>query len=131
MHGVEQMQDMMRSYQDSTNYASFFAAGAAATAPDGHGTQFGFPSPTLTQPEEAKKFITDRVNAGADFIKIIVEPWKNTLDHEIVKALIDEAHNQNKKVGVHISKVDDAYHVLNNDADGLVHIWWDKPMEEI
>lgn len=130
MHGVEQMQGMLRSYKDSINYASLYAAGAAATAPGGHGTQFGFPSPTLTQPDEAKQFITDRVNANADFIKIIVEPWKNTLDHETVKALIAEAHLQNKKVGVHISKVEDGYQVLNNGADGLVHIWWDAIMEE-
>jgi len=79
MHGVEQFQGMMRQFNDSTNYANFYAAGSAATAPEGHGTQFGFPVPTLTKPEEAKKFISDRIAAKADYIKIIVEPWKKTM----------------------------------------------------
>ncbi|WP_299313540.1 amidohydrolase family protein [uncultured Aquimarina sp.] len=128
MHGVEPYQGMMKSMKDSTNYARFYVAGYAATAPGGHGTQYGFPVPTLTKPEDATKFVEDRVNAEVDHIKIIVEPWKPTLSHETVKAVIDEAHKNNKKAVVHISKVEDAYKVLNNNADGLVHIWTDKPL---
>ncbi|WP_299256845.1 amidohydrolase family protein [uncultured Aquimarina sp.] len=128
MHGVEPYQGMMKSMKDSTNYARFYVAGYAATAPGGHGTQYGFPVPTLTKPEDATKFVEDRVNAEVDHIKIIVEPWKPTLSHETVKAVIDEAHKNNKKAVVHISKVEDAYNVLNNNADGLVHIWTDKPL---
>ncbi len=130
MHGVEQIQDMMRTYKDSTNYANYFAAGAAATAPEGHGTQYGFPTPTLSSPEEAKQFISHRIASKADYIKIIVEPWKKMLSHKTVKALIDEAHKQDKVVVVHISKVEDAYQVLNNNADGLVHIWWNAIIPE-
>ena len=96
MHGVEMMQKMMKQYNDSTDYANYFVAGAAATALEGHGTQFGFPTPTLTKPEEAEKFIQDRVAGGADFIKIILEPWKNPLTHETVYALIDQAHKQHR-----------------------------------
>ncbi|WP_299211437.1 amidohydrolase family protein [uncultured Aquimarina sp.] len=128
MHGVEPYQAMMKSMKDSTNYARFFVAGYAATAPEGHGTQYGFPVPTLTKPEDAAKFVQDRINAGVDHIKIIVEPWKPTLSHETVKAIINEAHKKEKKVVVHVSKVEDAYQVLNNNADGLVHIWNDKPL---
>jgi len=126
MHGVEMMQNLMKQYNDSTNYANYFVAGSAATVPEGHGTQYGFPVPTLTKPEEAKQFVEDRVKGGADYIKIIVEPWRKTLSHETVKALIDEAHINNKIAVVHISKLEDAYKVLTNKADGLVHIWWDK-----
>ncbi|WP_299444026.1 amidohydrolase family protein [uncultured Aquimarina sp.] len=130
MHGVEPYQGMMKSMKDSTNYARFYVAGYAATAPEGHGTQYGFPVPTLTKPEDATKFVEDRINAGVDHIKIIVEPWKTTLSHETVKAVIDEAHKNNKKAVVHISKVEDAYQVLNNNADGLVHIWTDKALAD-
>ncbi|MBW1295943.1 amidohydrolase family protein [Aquimarina litoralis] len=130
MHGVEPYQGMMKSYKDSTNYARFFVAGYAATAPDGHGTQYGFPVPTLTKPEDAVKFIADRIKAGVDHIKIIVEPWKPTLSHETVKAIIDEGHKNKKKVVAHVSKMNDGYQVLNNNADGLVHIWRDLAMPE-
>ncbi len=130
MHGVEPYQSKMKSMRDSTNYARFYVAGYAATAPEGHGTQYGFPVPTLTKPEDAVKFIQDRVDANVDHIKIIVEPWKPTLSHETVKAIIDEGHKQEKKVVVHVSKMEDGYQVINNHADGLVHIWSDKPMPE-
>ncbi|WP_378184027.1 amidohydrolase family protein [Aquimarina sp. SS2-1] len=130
MHGVEPYQKMMKSLKDSTIYARFFVAGYAATAPEGHGTQYGFPVPTLTKPEDAVKFVEDRVKADVDHIKIIVEPWKPTLSHETVKEIINEAHKNNKKAVVHISKVEDAFQVLTNNADGLVHIWTDKPMTD-
>lgn len=131
MHGMEQFQaSMQKTSLDSTKLARYFYAGAAATAPDGHGTQFGFPSPTLTNVNEAQDFVDARIARGANHIKIIVEPWKATLSHDIVKALIDAAHVRNKKAVVHISNVADAYQVLQNDADGLVHIWWDEKMTD-
>ena len=129
MHGVEPYQGMMRQLKDSTNYARFYVAGYAATAPEGHGTQFGFPVPTLTKPEDAKKFIEDRVKANVDHIKIIVEPWRKTLSIETVSELIREAHKAEKIAVVHVSKLEDAVNVLSNNADGLVHIWWDKALE--
>jgi len=128
MHGVEQYQPMMAKMKDSTNYARFYFAGAAATAPGGHGTQYGFPTPTLTTTGEAKNFVADRLAAGASYLKIIVEPWKETLSQEVVKALIDQAHDKEIKAVVHISKQADAENVLKNGADGLVHLWWDKKM---
>ena len=129
MHGVETYQSAMRQLKDSTNYARYYVAGYAATAPEGHGTQFGFPAPTLSKPEEAAKFIEDRVKANVDHIKIIVEPWKATLDSETVAELIKEAHKAEKIAVVHVSRLEDAIAVISNDADGLVHIWWDKELE--
>lgn len=129
MHGVETYQPAMRQLKDSTNYANYYVAGYAATAPEGHGTQFGFPVPTLTKPEDAKQFIADRVNADVDHIKIILEPWKATLGIETVSELIKEAHKAEKIAVVHISRLEDAVNVIENDADGLVHIWWDKELE--
>ncbi|MAK34947.1 MAG: amidohydrolase [Flavobacteriaceae bacterium] len=126
MHGMEQFQSAMKNLGGTTEYARYFTAGAAATAPDGHGTQYGFPTPTLSTPEDADGFVADRINAGANYIKIIVEPWKSTLSHETVKALIDAAHSKETVVVVHISKAEDAQKVLKNGADGLVHMWWDK-----
>lgn len=129
MHGMEQYQATMAQLNDSTQYANYFYAGAAATAPEGHGTQFGFEVPTLTTPEEAPGFVNDRLAAGAHYLKIIVEPWKNTLSNETVAALIDAAHEKEIPAVVHISKATDASYVLSENVDGLVHIWWDQPME--
>ncbi len=130
MAGAEPFQQMMKNLNDSTNYARYRVAGYAATAPKGHGTQFGFPVPTLTKPEDAKQWVADRIKAEVDHIKIIVEPWRATLDHETVSAIITEAKKYDKIVVVHISKVDDAYKVFKSGANGLVHIWRDKEMSD-
>ncbi|MDB9721211.1 amidohydrolase family protein [Winogradskyella sp.] len=131
MHGMELYQGMMRQLKDSTDYARYYVAGYAATAPGGHGTQFGFEVPTLSKPEDAKQFIADRVKADVDHIKIIVEPWKTTLDKATVAALIKEAHKAEKIAVVHVSKLEDAITVITNNADGLVHIWWDKVLDTV
>ncbi|MGC1472542.1 MAG: amidohydrolase family protein [Psychroserpens sp.] len=129
MAGFEMYQDVLRNYKDSTGYAKFYAAGYAATVPEGHGTQFGFPVPTITKPQEAKQFVKDRVNANADYIKIILEPWMATLSIQTVSELIKEAHLNSKLAVIHISRLEDAKLVISNNADGLVHIWRDTPMD--
>jgi len=130
MHGLEPMQGLMKQQREVPGSARLYVAGYAATAPDGHGTQYGFPVPTLEQPADAKQWVSDRVKAGVDHIKIIIEPWKNTITHETAKAIIEEAHQSDKVAVVHISKEEDAYKVLTNGADGLVHIWTDIEMPE-
>lgn len=133
MHGVEPYQNSMVALKDSTNYANYYKAGYAATAPEGHGTQYGFQVPTLASSADAADFVANRLLAGADYIKIIVEPAKTTLAIETVKAIIDQTHIKDKKAVVHISRAEDAYQVLKANADGLVHIWNDTimPVEEL
>jgi imidazolonepropionase-like amidohydrolase len=130
MHTVESVIPYMKGYQAETDYADYFAAGAAATAPTGHGTQYGFPTPTLTKPSEAKAFIEGRVTAGADYIKIIKEPWKATLDSATVAELVKEAHLKNKKAVVHVSRNHNALEVVRSGVDGLVHVWRDSVMSD-
>ena len=55
------------------NEADLFSAGNVATAPGGHGTQFGVPVETLTSPGEAPAFVRERKEEGSDWIKIIWE----------------------------------------------------------
>lgn len=130
MHGVENFQQSMRMLKDSTDYARYFVAGYAATAPEGHGTQFGFPVPTLENPEDAKDFVKARIASNVDYIKIIVEPYKETLSQETVAELVKEAHKADLKAVVHVSRLDDGIQVLEDNADALVHIWWDKPINK-
>lgn len=130
MHGVENFQQSMRMLKDSTDYARYFVAGYAATTPKGHGTQFGFPVPTLENPEDAKDFVKARIASNVDYIKIIVEPYKETLSQETVAELVKEAHKADLKAVVHVSRLEDGIQVLEDNADALVHIWWDKPINK-
>ncbi|WP_299151378.1 amidohydrolase family protein [uncultured Dokdonia sp.] len=130
MHGMEPMQKAMVEARTSLDGARLYRAGYAATTEGGHGTQYGFPIPTLSKPADAEPWVNDRVAAGVDYIKIIVEPWKKTLDKETVAQIIKEAHKASKIAVVHVSNEEDAYNSLISDADGLVHIYHDKPMTD-
>ena len=128
MHGVELYQKMIAAGNEASTKARYFYAGYAATAPEGHGTQYGFPVPTLTSEADAPKFVSDRLAAGASYIKIIREPRAETLSYEIVAAVIKEAQNQGTIAVVHVSNADDAYAVLSAGANALVHIWRDRAL---
>ena len=112
--------------------ADLFSAGSLATAPGGHGTEYGIPVPTLTSPSEAQAWVDARIAEGSDYIKIIVDDasaygsHRPTLSIETVKALIDAAHKRGKLVVVHIARQQDARDVINAGADGLAHLFSDS-----
>ena len=55
---VPLMQDLTRRMKEGghAGMADMFSAGTLATAPGGHGTQFGIPIPTLTKPDQGPGF---------------------------------------------------------------------------
>ena len=115
-----------------TTRADMFSAGTLATAPDGHGTQFGIDIATLTAPEQAEQWVADRVAAGADYIKVVVESGEEmgfsqpTLDEAIVTAVIDAAHAQGLLVVTHVQTAADAAMVVAAGTDGLAHMFSDE-----
>jgi len=125
------MQEARRSMGAGQNAgrADLFSAGILATAPNGHGTQFGVPIPTLTRPGEAQAFVDARIAEGSDFIKIVLESGgqgtarMNSLDIATAKALIDAAHLRGKLAVVHVSTEHDARAALDVGADALVHLF--------
>ena len=69
-----------------------------ATAPKGHGTQYGMPIPTITSPTDAQAFVDARLAEGSDYIKIVYDDGQaygirsRRIDKPTLKALIDAAH---------------------------------------
>ncbi|WP_165820527.1 amidohydrolase family protein [Pontibacter virosus] len=120
----------LRIYNDSTLYATYYTSGPGATAPGGHGTQLGYAVPTVSHPSEASLFIRNRVDDGVDYIKIIREPLRTTLDFKTIGALIEAAHQNDKLALAHISTLDDALAVSELKVDGFAHIWFDSAMDE-
>lgn len=115
--------------------ADLQSAGILATAPGGHGTQFGLTIPTLTKPEEADAFVAARLAEGSDYLKIVVEggvAWGRTiptLDAATVAALAKAAHARGKLAVAHIGTQDEAMLALEAGADGLVHLFEDRAPE--
>ena len=117
---------------DATGQADLRSAGTLATAPGGHGTEYGVPIPTLTRPEEAQAFVDARVAEGSDYLKIVLEdgkPFANipTLAMPTVAALVRAAHARHLIAVVHISTQHDARDAIAAGVDGLAHIFFDEP----
>jgi imidazolonepropionase-like amidohydrolase len=120
----------------NSDIADLYSAGWLATVPDGHGTQFGAPVPTLTTPTEADAWVAARVAEGSDYIKIVNESGETigrplpTLDAATTKALIDAAQKRGKLAVVHIQTLSLAENALASGANGLVHLFFDKPGDD-
>lgn len=111
--------------------ADIFTSGILATVPKGHGTEYGFPIPTLTTPAEADAWVDARIAEGSDYIKIIDEPGTTvgrpfpTLDRATIHALIVAAHKRGKLAVVHAQSLATATESIEEGADGLAHLFID------
>ena len=116
--------------------ADLFSAGMTATAPEGHGTQYGMPVETLTGPDEAVEWVRARRAEGSDWIKIIYEDGSAfgmeiaSLDGETVAAVIAAAHAEGLAAVVHVSTLETALEAMAFGADGLVHVWRDEVVSD-
>jgi imidazolonepropionase-like amidohydrolase len=116
--------------------ADLVSAGAAATAPGGHGTQLDPGVPTLSSPAEARQFVTARVKEGSDFIKIIYDSGVGTrtalpaLSYETLRALVDAARECGRKAVVHALSRDAAMEAIGAGADGLAHAFIEGQADE-
>ncbi|MEQ8577024.1 amidohydrolase family protein [Fulvivirga sp.] len=124
MFNTDKRANELRLYNDSLSYAKFYSSNVGATPPGGHGTQYGVNIPTIDDVISSTQFVQDRIDQNADFIKIINEISMNRLNTLQVKELIDEAHYQSKITVAHISDLQSGIEVLNQNVDGLAHIWY-------
>ncbi len=112
--------------------ADLRSAGTLATAPGGHGTEYGIQISTLSSPAEAQGWVDARIAEGSDYIKIVVDDasaygsHRPTLNNETLKAIIDAAHKRGKLAVVHIGTQRDARAAIDAGADGLAHLFADS-----
>jgi imidazolonepropionase-like amidohydrolase len=113
------------------DWADLRSAGYLATAPGGHGTEYGLPVPTLTTPEEAQAWVDARIAEGSDYIKAVYDDAleygrggsRPTLSKETLHALAIAAHARVKPLVVHIGSLQQAIDAIQAGADGLVHLF--------
>ncbi|NET38439.1 MAG: hypothetical protein F6K19_41665 [Cyanothece sp. SIO1E1] len=114
----------LRSYHDSIDYALFYSSNAGATVPGGHGTQFRVQIPTISRQLPPDQFVEERVAEGADYIKLTQEHSMAKLSLPQISALVQAAHQRNRKVVGHISTLADGMDIARQGVDGLAHIWY-------
>jgi imidazolonepropionase-like amidohydrolase len=114
-----------------TEEADLWSAGAAVTAPGGHGTQYGMKVPALEPGADADAFVAARLAEGSDYIKIILEDFSAhsetrripTITPEQARGAIAAAHQRKALALVHVSRLRDGQLAFDGGADGLVHIF--------
>lgn len=125
----------LRAEQKTGNVVSradIFSAGTLATAPKGHGTEYGFTIPTVSSPDSAQSWVDARIAEGSDYIKIVFDDGHvygmntPTISPATLTALIKAAHNRKKIAVVHTGSARDARIAIEAGADGLVHLFSDR-----
>ena len=112
--------------------ADLRSSGILATAPQGHGTEYGVPVPTLTRPDEAQAWVDARIAEGSDYIKIVYDDGRAyrwpipTLDDPTFQAVVDATHHRGKLAVVHVGDYEHARRAIAYGADGLVHLFRDQ-----
>jgi imidazolonepropionase-like amidohydrolase len=131
---VKNMQQVKKDQAEGKDldWADLRSAGTLATAPGGHGTEYGFLIPTLSSPSEAQAWVDARIAEGSDYIKIVIDDFSTygshrpTLSNDTVKAVIDAAHKRGKLAVVHIGNQQEAHDAIAAGADGLAHLFADS-----
>ncbi len=112
--------------------ADFRSAGILATAPGGHGTEFGIEIPTVAGVDEAVDFVRKRSQENVDYLKIVmngVRAARNgmpTLGEDTVRALVNSGHEAGLMVLAHVESQGDVRLAISAGVDGLVHHWRDS-----
>ena len=107
------------------------------TAPESHGTQFG-EVPTLSAPGEAADFVAQRIEGGADYIKVIYDHFKMiprpipTLGRDTMTATVAAARQQGRMAVFHSRDIEAMTHAVEAGASGFVHVAVDEvPGEDL
>ena len=136
------MPDFANAYQakreqlDNHLVADLYSATILATAPGGHGTEYGFDIPVLSSTEQVKDFVADRIEQGADYIKAVYNSEKAlrrhspSISYAILEALISTAHQQNLLLVVHVDNLISAKEAITLGADGIIHSFLDKVVDD-
>lgn len=117
--------------KESASRAALVGAGNLATAPMGHGTEYGVPIPTLERAEEARAFVSARKSEGSEILKIVFDTSTAdiggqptampTLRLDTVKALVNEGRAQGLPIAVHTGGCDDLRTMASTRPDVLAH----------
>ncbi len=128
---AQQIKKLLQT-DEGKDLADLRSAITMITAPGGHGTEYGVPIPTLTEPEEAQDFVDARIAEGSDYIKIVYDDRTQktgkpepTLRKETMAAVIEAAHRRGKLTVVHVVKLREARDAVEVGADGLAHVFVD------
>lgn len=119
---------VINGYRNRRGLPEVRATGSPASGPGGIATKnLGHPLDTeLTDPDDAVRFINERLAEKTDFIKVILEDPERmgaaAMGADTVRALVTEAHRHGKLVFAHASAVPAWQIGIDAGVDILTHI---------
>lgn len=109
-------------------------AGVPAAGRGGnHAKLPGFPlDGIVTGPEEARRFVADRVAEGSDYIKVVTErPGTDNIDQPTLSALVGAAHRHGKLVVAHAVAIGAYAMALEAGVDVITHAPLDHALSAV
>ncbi|MGH2805958.1 MAG: amidohydrolase family protein [Actinomycetota bacterium] len=102
-------------------------AGPMLTAPGGYPTRAAWaPAGTgheVGSPDEARHAVDELTRGGVDWIKVALNPAVGpSLDHWSLRALVDAAHGQERRVTAHIHGLEELKKALDAGVDEMAHM---------
>jgi imidazolonepropionase-like amidohydrolase len=111
--------------RNKTGVTDIRSAGSPASGPgSAQTTKAGFdPSTALRGPDEAERFIADRVREGSDYVKIIVEnpADKTALSQDTIAAVVTAAHARGLQTIAHAASTAAYQIAIDAGVDVLTH----------
>ncbi|KQX07732.1 MULTISPECIES: amidohydrolase family protein [unclassified Leifsonia] len=125
------LQAAMAQARSRVDVADVISSGIGATSPKGHPTAMYPPFPTVTSPEEADRFVDERIGEGSDFLKVFsgIDGRGPSLDAETITALVTAAHTRGLVVVAHVNTVRDVHQVVEAGVDVVAHVPVDADLD--
>lgn len=105
--------------------ADIYAAGPILTCPDGHGTEYGVPTRTVSSPADARQTVDSLATRTPDVVKLVYHPYRTnrypSMDRTTMKALIDAAQAHDLPTVVHIESWKGAHETITAGVDAITH----------
>jgi imidazolonepropionase-like amidohydrolase len=113
------------------HYARLVSAGWMITAPGGYGRM------GVSSAAEARQFVLDELEAGADLLKVAVEDGiagrtdLPVLSAEALAAVVSTAHERGRRISAHITDARFLQTVVSAGVDDAAHAVWDTASDAL
>jgi imidazolonepropionase-like amidohydrolase len=105
--------------------ADIYAAGPILTCPDGHGTEYGVPTRTVTAPADARRTVDSLALRRPDVVKLAYHPHRTarypSMDRATMATIVDAADHHDLKTVVHVESWAGAHETIVAGADAITH----------
>ena len=103
--------------------AALYASLSCLTAPEGHCTEYGVPTRTMSTPEEARASVADLAKNKPDVVKFVYSPSDDqpSIDKATLEAGIAEATRHGIKTVIHIKSWQEMREAAEAGATAVTH----------